>query len=164
MKKFILLFIFGSCLFGCTLNSNESINHKQLLLDIQSTMPLEIYNELQKNGYFSQIDNTLSIANDEHNPTLRLDFTYKNNILVNYVAKEYGFIDNMKNQTINEEEAMTLAKQFAKIFLQKNILLEKTDNLNDYIGKKYITFKDNENNIYLVQLNKNMIIKYINNS
>ncbi len=70
----------------------------------------------------------------------------------------------MKDDKINEENAKTLIQLFAITFFNQEVALSKITPLSGYETENYMTFEDSQGNVYLVQLNKNMIIKYINNS
>lgn len=164
MKKiiFILMMI---CLWGCTQQKNiNQIENTQILpakliQKIKMTMPYSIYEELEDKGVCTQIDDTLLLGNDAQNPTLRLDFTYKGDQLIQYVSKEYGFVESMNEKHINEDEAKSLVKLFAKTFLEQDVILKTTTDMSGYDTGDYITFEDQNRNLYLVQFNKNMVIK-----
>ena len=164
MKRFSML-LFILCLLGCSSkNQTNSSKKQQLMAHIQTVMPSEIYNELEENGLLFKTNHTFSISNAEENPTLRLDFTYINDKLAQYVIKEYGFTDNMKDQLINEDQAKSLAQLFAKTFLNEDVTLQKVNHLSDYETENYITLEDTNKNIYLVRLDKNTLIKYIDHN
>jgi len=161
MKKISILLLFILCLLGCSSEKNISnASYQQLMDNIKTTMPIDVYNELMEKGDVVNKKEQFIISNDKENPTLRLDFTYEKNKLVNYTSKEYGFVDRMKDQCINEEEAKLLAQTFAKTFLKEEVTLQKINNLSDYDGENYVTLEDQNKNIYLVQLDKNMVIQY----
>ncbi|MCD7949447.1 MAG: hypothetical protein LUG12_04180 [Erysipelotrichaceae bacterium] len=71
------------------------------------------------------VDQTYRFKNDEENPILCLDFTYdENDQLIQYVSKEYGFVDEELVETsISEKEAKLLAQAFARVFLDKEVVL-----------------------------------------
>ncbi len=51
-----------------------------------------------KNGYVyeDKKENYFNFSNDKDEPTLRLDVSYdKNNKIIQYVSKEYGFTDSI---------------------------------------------------------------------
>lgn len=161
MKRIVFFVLCLSFLFmGCSAKNNQ-ITQNELLENIQKTMPKEVYNELKDNGNFKLVDDTYLFANKEQDPTLRLDFTYKDNTLIQYVSKEYGFVESMEDTVISKDEAIDLAKTFAKTFLNKEVTLSETESLSGYEDENYITLKDNENHTYLIQLNKNMVIKFL---
>ena len=142
------------------MNDLENLDLPEKLMEqIKTTMPIAVYDELKNKGVYTQVDNTHIIGNDAQNPTLRLDFTYKDNQLIQYVSKEYGFVDDMNEKRINEDEAKSLTKLFAKTFLERDVVLKKTTDMSGYDTGDYITFEDQNHNLYLVQLNKNMVIK-----
>lgn len=94
MKK-LLLVLLVVCLSGCTqtiqndqLKNSQSIKQddkqkvveaekKQLMDGIKQTMPEEIYQELTNKKVVYEIDDIITIGNDQNNPTLRLDFAYQ---------------------------------------------------------------------------------------
>ncbi|MCD7809686.1 MAG: hypothetical protein LUH02_10100 [Erysipelotrichaceae bacterium] len=127
--------------------------------DILQVMPMEVYAHLD---VLVCVDHTYRFENDEENPTLCLDFTYDDNDqLIQYISKEYGFVDEeLIGTTISEEEAKLLAQDFAKVFLDKEVELHKCNDYSGYDTGDYITFKDKNGGIYLVQLTTNMVIKY----
>lgn len=55
--------------------------------NIKITMPSDVYNALKNKEIYIKVNNTFLIANDKENPTLRLDFTYQDGKLVQYVSK-----------------------------------------------------------------------------
>lgn len=70
----------------------------------------------------------------------------------------------MKDDKINEENAKTLIQLFSMTFFNQEVALSKITPLSGYETENYMTFEDSQGDVYLVRLNKNMIIKYINNS
>ena len=105
MKK-LLLVLLVVCLSGCTqtiqndqLKNSQSIKQddkqkvveaekiKQLMDGIKQTMPEEIYQELTNKKVVYEIDDIITIGNDQNNPTLRLDFAYQDGQLVQFVNK-----------------------------------------------------------------------------
>lgn len=133
-----------------------------LMHKIEMTMPTAIYDELKKNGICYESNDTIFMSNHKYNPTLRLDFSYKNDTFVGYVSKEYGFVDGLENDLISEDEAFELTKKVAKVFFDKDVHLKRVDDLSGYDTGDYVTLEDEYQNIYLVQLNKNMVIKVMN--
>lgn len=123
-------------------------------------MPSDVYNELKQKGSYTLSDNTILIGNSKDNPTLRLDFTYTDNKPVQYVNKEYEFVDNMNEQPIDEDRVISLIQLFVKTVLKEDVTLQKVDNPSHYSGNNYLTFEDQNKNIYVVQLDKNMVVNY----
>lgn len=138
----------------------ESEKVKELMAGIQKTMPQEIYQELEKNKVVSETDGTILIGNDKDEPSLRLDFTYENGKLVQFVNKEYGFFHSLPEIVVNEEQAKQTAQTFAKVFLNQDVHLKKITDLSGYDTGDYITFEDDNHNTYLVQLSLNLFLKY----
>ncbi|OUQ29125.1 hypothetical protein [Massilimicrobiota sp. An134] len=181
MKK-LLLVLLVVCLSGCTqtiqndpLKNSQSIKQddkqkvveaekKQLMDGIKQTMPEEIYQELTNKKVVYEIDDIITIGNDQNNPTLRLDFAYQDGQLVQFVNKEYGFLDTLPTRMTSEQQAKETAKTFAKVFLNQDVKLQKTTALSGYDTDQYITFKDENHHTYLVALNINVLLKYNENS
>ena len=108
MKK-LLLVLLVVCLSGCTqtiqndqLKNNQSIKQddkqkvveaekKQLMDGIKQTMPEEIYQELTNKKVVHEIDDIITIGNDQNNPTLRLDFAYQDDQLFNLLIRNMVF-------------------------------------------------------------------------
>ena len=103
----------------------ESEKVKELMAGIQKTMPQEIYQELEKNKVVSETDGTILIGNDKDEPSLRLDFTYENGKLVQFVNKEYGFFHSLPEIVVNEEQAKQNAQTFAKGIFKSRCSFEK---------------------------------------
>lgn len=182
MKK-LLLVLLVVCLSGCTqtiqndpLKNSQSIKQddkqkgvkskkvQQLMDGIKQTMPEEIYQELTNKKVVYEIDDIITIGNDQNNPTLRLDFAYQDGQLVQFVNKEYGFLDTLPTRMTSEQQAKETAKTFAKVFLNQDVKLQKTTALSGYDTNQYITFKDENHHTYLVALNINVLLKYNENS
>ncbi len=182
MKK-LLLVLLVVCLSGCTqtiqndqLKNSQSIKQddkqkvveaekvQQLMDGIKQTMPEEIYQELTNKKVVYEIDDIITIGNDQNNPTLRLDFAYQDGQLVQFVNKEYGFLDTLPTRMTSEQQAKETAQTFAKVFLNQDIKLQKTTALSGYDTDQYITFEDEDHHTYLVALNINVLLKYNENS
>ena len=147
MKKLgVLLLVL--CLWGCnqqTVSKPSKANteiYQQLMNNIKITMPSDVYNALKNKEIYIKVNNTFLIANDKENPTLRLDFTYQDGKLVQYVSKKYGFVDNMKDDKINEENAKTLIQLFAMTFFNQEVALSKITPLSGYETENYMIFED----------------------
>lgn len=95
-------------------------------------MPTDVYEQLD---VLVCVDHTYRFKNDEENPTLCLDFTYDDNDqLIQYVSKEYGFVDEeLVGTPISEEEGKLLVQNFAKVFLDKEVELYKGIDLSGYV-------------------------------
>lgn len=167
MKKIIFLLVCLSFLFiGCSAKNDQELQSmkNELLENIQKAMPEKVYNELKENGHLSSDEDNgeyiYLFGNKEQDPTLRLDFVYKDKTLIQYRSKEYGFVDEMEDTVISKNDAIKLTQTFAKVFLDKDVSLSETSPYSGYEDENYVTFKDTENNTYLVQLNRNMVIKF----
>lgn len=109
MKK-LLLVLLVVCLSGCTqtiqndpLKNSQSIKQddkqkgvkskkvQQVMDGIKQTMPEEIYQELTNKKVVYEIDDIITIGNDQNNPTLRLDFAYQDDQLFNLLIRNMVF-------------------------------------------------------------------------
>lgn len=147
-----------------TKNLIEDDHVKELMSGIKKTMPEGIYQELKNKGVVKKATDTILIGNDEEEPTLRLDFTYLDDQLIQFVNKEYGFLETLPENKVNEEQAKETAQTFAKVFLNQDVELTKTTDLSGYDTGDYVTFEDQNQNTYLVDLNRNVFLKYQNAS
>ena len=162
MNKIILLSLLLVGLCGChQADKKQNAIPEKMMADNETTMPSADFDELKDNGIYTKVDDTILLANSEDDPSLRLDFTYQNDQLIQYVSKEYGFVDQMTDHQIDEDDAKLLAERFAKTFLKENMTFQKATPLSGYDNDDYITLVDQFENVYLIQLNKNMVIKYI---
>ncbi|MCD8027468.1 MAG: hypothetical protein LUF02_02155, partial [Erysipelotrichaceae bacterium] len=147
MKKLLILFLL-LCLCGCQQESKQVETQKLILLldDILQVMPMDVYDHLD---VLVCVDHTYRFKDDEENPTLCLDFTYdENDQLIQYVFKEYGFVDEeLVGAPISEKEAKLLAQDFAKTFLDKEDVLYKCNDYSCYDTGDYMTFKDKRGGI-----------------
>lgn len=160
--KRITLFLISLTLIGCSLQetNKNTITNSELMNKIKTVMPESISSELDDNVYFHKTNGTICVSNHKDSPTLRLDFTYENDKLMQYVSKEYGFIENLEDNLIDEQQALLLAKSFAFNFLNISSNFEITSTPKTYDNDHFITFKDQFNNIYVIQLTKNIIVFY----
>lgn len=143
---------------------------KKLQAAIQTVMPEKVAKETTKGKWKkgdrqSGIDD-YSIANTEDfdSTTLRLDFSFKENVLIDYVSKEYGFVDEMKADRITKEQAPALVKKFAKAFMNRKLgkddIWVVTGLPKRYDDKKHLMLADTQGGCYIVQLNRNMVVSY----
>lgn len=154
--------------------SNLTDVAKCLYQGVADTMPQLVVDELKKSDSSENINQlvdkdtgtvTYSLSNktDQQDETLRLDFSYQSDHLIQYRSKEYGFVDSLPKDKITIEEAKKLAIEFAKTFLDKKLTTENLKKTADYSGyetQEYVTLQDSFGNTYLVQLSHNMVIKY----
>lgn len=141
-------------------NMMEDERVKELMAGIQKTMPESIYQELKDKGFAKEVTDVIWIGNDEKEPTLRLDFTYQDNQLIQFDNKEYGFLDTLPEKRVDETQAKETAQTFAKTFLNQDVSLTKTKDLSGYDTGDYVTFEDQNQDLYLVDLNKDILLKY----
>lgn len=151
-----------------TYEDYKNMPEKELMSQLDKVFPQGITDELHKNAFLlkNRYDDEilLSLGNAKDNPSLRLDFVYIDEELMQYVSKEYGFIeDDVASQRINIEEAKQLAIKFSKVCCQKEINdLEVSKPLSGYEMDDYVTLKDEDGHIYLVSLRQNYVMKYNN--
>lgn len=144
MKK-LLLVLLVVCLSGCTqtiqndqLKNSQSIKQddkqkvveaekKQLMDGIKQTMPEEIYQELTNKKVVHEIDDIITIGNDQNNPTLRLDFAYQDGQLVQFVNKEYGFFRYITNTYDKRTASQRNSKDFCESFLESRCQVTKNN-------------------------------------
>lgn len=139
---------------------------QELLEKIQKTMPETIYNALKKEGRCHQSDNTLlvTLGTDYLDPALRLDYTYRGDTLIQYVYKPYSnwtfddqtFLDHL----ITKEQAIQIADNFARVFFNEKRQFHQTYDMSGYDTGEYMTLEDEQGNYYLIQLDRNIILKY----
>lgn len=138
---------------------------KDLMAAVENTMPQPVIDELHVNGVWRLSHNNYLIGNSENtgNTTLRLDFYFEENKLVQYVSKEYGFVGEMPDNWINKSQAKELVAEFEQLFLGRKA---SKNNIKEYAGpagyrdKEYAAFIDEYENTFLVYLSKNMVINY----
>lgn len=160
------------------------VNQKQqdIWQAVLDTMPKKVIKELENNGVWHFFADKkiptylLSNAENYDNITLRLDFQYNGNELIQYVSKGYGFVINLSDENINKKQALALAQKFAKEFCGKDLTTVKNkkeaQNYGENAiwqiktppryddGEMYAQFKDGYGALYLVQLNRNMVVRY----
>lgn len=160
------------------------VNQKQqdIWQAVLDTMPKKVIKELENNGVWHFFADKkiptylLSNAENYDNITLRLDFQYNGNELIQYVSKGYGFVINLPDENINKKQALALAQKFAKEFCGKDLTTVKNkkeaQNYGENAiwqiktppryddGEMYAQFKDGYGALYLVQLNRNMVVRY----
>lgn len=171
MKK-ILCLIVACLLFGCGTKDNkdgfEPIPEK-LLTQIQETMPETVYNELKERGKCDEsVAGTIRVVSGENaadfDYALCLDFSYEDNRLVQFVYKPYsdGTFDNgtLLEEQVTQEEAIQVAKNFAKVFFGEERKFHKSVDLSGYDTGDYITLQDEFGNSYLIQLNGGLLLQY----
>ena len=101
---------------------------------INRSMPQMIVDELKKKGVvtiiYDETDQTVTYTagNDYFEPDLRLDYTYnQEGILLDYVNKEYGFTEQMKDEN-DIEQKFDSKYQCARYLKSKYKRLENTTN------------------------------------
>lgn len=142
---------------------------KKMQKAIQTAMPEKVAKEAAKGSWrktgIQPDTDDYSVSNTEgFDSTLRLDFSFKQNVLTEYVSKEYGFVEEMPEERIKEEQAPALVKKFAEAFLDRK--LSETDIYiygfvpKRYDSKNYLRLVDSQGGCYIVQLNRNMVVMF----
>lgn len=148
---------------------NQGLSEKQkekLLLQLNESMPKVIIDEINEKGYFyyNKDLNNISIGNSEKDPTLRLDFLYdKDNHLIQYVSKDYGFIDDLGCEEILYDDLYfeKIVKKFGKVFLNQQIEIKETKLPSTYSGNSHLkAYIDQNNHIYILNIRIGMVIYY----
>lgn len=136
-----------------------------LLEAVENTMPVYVVDELHEKGFWRLLNGSYLLGNGEsyNDITLRLDFYFSGNQLVQYVSKGYGFVDGLPDDRINKNQAKELVAEFRQAFLgmetDKNNI-KKYNACAAYKETNYAAFTDEYENIFLVDLSKNMVIQY----
>ncbi|MCI9077712.1 MAG: M56 family metallopeptidase [Lachnospiraceae bacterium] len=138
---------------------------KNLITAIEKIMPQPVIDELHMNGLWRLSYGNYSLGNSENHDdiTLRLDFAFSGNKLVQYVSKRYGFVSGMPDNRINRRQAKELVAEFEQLLIGRDIdknNIRPYDGYAGYKGKDYAAFIDEYGNTFLVYLAKNMIINY----
>lgn len=132
---------------------------------VTTVMPKKVTDEIKNKQWKKTGTDTYSVANTEDfDSTLRLDFTFKENVLTYYTSKEYGFVDDMPKEKITKKQAIVLLQKFAENFLDRK--LDKTEfhvaktTPPRYDNKDYLTVEDTQGGFYVVQLSHNMVVLF----
>lgn len=138
---------------------------RSLMEAVENTMPGYVVDELHKKGFWRLSSDGYLLGNGKSNNdiTLRLDFSFSGDKLVQYISKEYGFVDSMPDDRINKNQAKELVAEFERVFLSRKVNknnIEIYNGYNTYKEKDYAAFIDEYGNTFLVHLLKNMVIKY----
>ena len=138
---------------------------RSLMEAVENTMPGYVVDELHKKGFWRLSSDGYLLGNGKSNNdiTLRLDFSFSRDKLVQYISKEYGFVDSMPDDRINKNQAKELVAEFERAFLSRKVNknnIEIYNGYNTYKEKDYAAFIDEYGNTFLVHLLKNMVIKY----
>lgn len=136
-----------------------------LMEAMEDTMPDYVVNELHKKGFWRLMDNTYLLGNGEsyNDITLRFDFYFSGDKLIQYVSKDYGFTYDIPDERINKNQAKELVAEFEQAFLGREVNKSNIKIYNGYAkyeGTDYVTFIDEYDNTFLVHLSKNMVIQY----
>lgn len=138
---------------------------------IEGVMPEPVVKETRKKGVWKilksgkKAESVYLLANSENfdDITLRLDFIYSGNQLIEYTNKSYGFTDNMPDNRINLKQAKKLVAKFEKLFLGREVNIKNIKEIeknSKYEGTDYTAFTDEYGNSFMVLLSKNMVTGY----
>lgn len=88
---------------------------------IETNMPAAVVEELKSSGTWhvsrDEEDGTITYSLGNEAETLRLDFTCRDGKLLQYVSKEYGFVDSLPEvEKTDEKRAKERIRQFAEAF------------------------------------------------
>lgn len=147
--------------------TEEEKNFMELVLE-QAMQDYDLTEQIKKNITYYRLDDSLHIDNDpkgESGNRLRFDITMdKDGRMTSFVSKEYGFIDNLKEQTyLSDLEARTLVVYFAKLTeVTTTENLKAVENDSHYDNKQYKTYIDMQNNDqYVVDLAHHCVVYYM---
>ncbi len=138
----------------------------ELLNDLKAVMPDVIVDEINSNGYFYTYDdqNVISIANAKEDPTLRLDFVFdEEDKLIQYVSKEYGFVENLGYHDILYSDSYyeAIVKKFSQVFLDREVTLTQISLPSHYDGyDNYRAYKDQYGGEYVINMGIEMVVNY----
>lgn len=159
-----------------------------IMKSIEKNMPSGVVKELQDKGVWhvswgegNEIQYNLANGENWDDITLRLDFIYKGDQLVNYVSKEYGFTDGMKKSDGGDwfAKLTDFARDFAGVeskYVDDSIedfrmMKKKYANKYNIIGNAEIpekwddgnhAFYEDENGAtYLMDTRINMVVGYV---
>lgn len=150
-------------------NSEVKELQSKLYKAVTETMPAEVVEEIEEHGVWHTLeggeDYLLANSDDYEAVTLRLDFSFKDGKLIQYVSKDYGFVQSdVADQVIDENQAEELVLSFAVWFCGKQMLekedLKKIDVPAKWEGGDYACYEDPDGDSYLVWLSKGMVIHY----
>ena len=120
---------------------------------------LDAVDELMKNGYVyeDKKENYFNFSNDKDEPTLRLDVSYdKNNKIIQYVSKEYGFTDSITSTL--EKDPIEIIKHAQDILMNQQLPLTEVILPSHYSGGNYKAYIDDSYQ-YVIQTDINMLVR-----
>ncbi|MDO4942136.1 MAG: M56 family metallopeptidase [Lachnospiraceae bacterium] len=139
----------------------------ELVLE-QAMQDYDLTERMKKNVIYYRLGDSLHIDNDpegESGNRLRFDITTdKDGRMTSFVSKEYGFIDNLKEQTyLSDLEARILVVYFAKLTEATTTEnLKAVENASHYDDERYKTYIDMRNHDeYVVDLAHHCIVYYM---
>lgn len=166
---------------------SEKQGREQKIWDgVQNTMPQDVVEEIAQRGSFhisGGENKTYSLTNEtaSRESTLRLDFSYSADTLMQYVSKEYGFVDALPEKE-EKTDAVRMVIQFASEFCNVKLQEAKTHRDGDYLviekdgdegtgvwqtdtpekwnDSYHAYFKDDFGGEYLVDLRVGMVVRY----
>ncbi len=158
----------------------ETEPEKGILQAVKDVMPELVSKELEEKGVWHLTNGNYLLANGTsyEDITLRLDFSYDEGRLVQYVRKNYGFVSSkLPENKISAEQAADLVSRFAEAFCGRSLLFSRphadtaaqTGTENGVLwqtktpakwGKGYAGFEDSFGAYYLVDLSHGMVTEY----
>ena len=121
----------------------STLSESETIKELEELLPQEVIDELMKNGYVyeDKKENYFNFSNDKDEPTLRLDVSYdKNNKIIQYVSKEYGFTDSITSTL--EKDPIEIIKHAQDILMNQQLPLTKVILPSHYSGGNYKAYID----------------------
>ncbi len=148
-----MITIFLLLMTGC-----QSHPSRDIVLDkLKNLYPENLLTSV-KEGEFTEKENSLSLFCSDL--SLRLDLVYKKGKLIQFVCKDYGFVEGLDDVNFDIDKAKNQITEFQNLFLNHSVTIALTDPVSGYESNEYQTFIDDNNAIYLFSLKKGILLKY----
>lgn len=137
----------------------STLSESETIKELKELLPQEVIDELMKNGYVyeDKKENYFNFSNDKDEPTLRLDVSYdKNNKIIQYVSKEYGFTDSITSTL--EKDPIEIIKHAQDILMNQQLPLTEVILPSHYSGGDYKAYVDKDYQ-YVIQTDINMLVR-----
>ena len=137
----------------------STLSESETIKELKELLPQEVIDELMKNGYVyeDKKENYFNFSNDKDEPTLRLDVSYdKNNKIIQYVSKEYGFTDSITSTL--EKDPIEIIKHAQDILMNQQLPLTEVILPSHYSGGNYKAYIDDFYQ-YVIQTDINMLVR-----
>lgn len=137
----------------------STLSESETIKELKELLPQEVIDELMKNGYVyeDKKENYFNFSNDKDEPTLRLDVSYdKNNKIIQYVSKEYGFTDSITSTL--EKDPIEIIKHAQDILMNQQLPLTEVILPSHYSGGNYKAYIDDSYQ-YVIQTDINMLVR-----